>query len=157
MNQRRVILAQELHDGIAQDLIGLGYSIDSLMATTQDVKTKESLRALRFTITELIEKVRQEIHQLRSASDLLEDNTQLDHHFELLRVVSEILRNVSEHSGASNLSLEISDDGVGGAHNKEGTFGLMGIQERITRLDGDIHIDSSQQGTKIRIEIPLVR
>jgi NarL family two-component system sensor histidine kinase LiaS len=157
MNQRRVILAQELHDGIAQDLIGLGYSIDSLMATTREVKTKESLRALRFTITELIEKVRQEIHQLRSASDLLEDNTQLNHHFELLRVVSEILRNVSEHSGASNLSLEISDDGVGGAHNKEGTFGLMGIQERITRLDGDIHIDSSQQGTKIRIEIPLVR
>jgi signal transduction histidine kinase len=157
MNQRRVILAQELHDGIAQDLIGLGYSIDSLIATTREVKTKESLRALRFTITELIQKVRQEIHQLRSASDLLEDNTQLDHHFELLRVVSEILRNVSEHSGASNLSLEISDDGVGGAHNKEGTFGLMGIQERITRLDGDIHIDSSQQGTKIRIEIPLVR
>jgi signal transduction histidine kinase len=157
MNQRRVILAQELHDGIAQDLIGLGYSIDSLIATTQDVKTKESLRALRFTISELIEKVRQEIHQLRSASDLLEDNTQLDQHFELLRVVSEILRNVSEHSGASNLSLEISDDGVGGAHNKEGTFGLIGIQERITRLDGDIHIDSSQQGTKIRIEIPLVR
>jgi signal transduction histidine kinase len=157
MNQRRVILAQELHDGIAQDLIGLGYSIDSLIATTQDVKTKESLRALRFTISELIEKVRQEIHQLRSVSDLLEDNTQLDQHFELLRVVSEILRNVSEHSGASNLSLEISDDGVGGAHNKEGTFGLIGIQERITRLDGDIHIDSSQQGTKIRIEIPLVR
>ena len=157
MNQRRVILAQELHDGIAQDLIGLGYSIDSLIATTQDVKTKESLRALRFTISELIEKVRQEIHQLRSASDLLEDNTQIDQHFELLRVVSEILRNVSEHSGASNLSLEISDDGVGGAHHKEGTFGLIGIQERITRLDGDIHIDSSQQGTKIRIEIPLVR
>jgi NarL family two-component system sensor histidine kinase LiaS len=157
MNQRRVILAQELHDGLAQDLIGLGYSIDSLIATTREVKTKESLRALRFTITELIEKVRQEIHQLRSVSDLLEDNTQLDQHFELLRVVSEILRNVSHHSGASNLSLEISDDGVGGAHNKEGTFGLIGIQERITRLDGDIHIDSSQQGTKIRIEIPLVR
>jgi signal transduction histidine kinase len=157
MNQRRVILAQELHDGLAQDLIGLGYSIDSLIATTREVKTKESLRALRFTITELIEKVRQEIHQLRSASDLLEDNTQLDQHFELLRVVSEILRNVSHHSGASNLSLEISDDGVGGAHNKEGTFGLIGIQERIARLDGDIHIDSSQQGTKIRIEIPLVR
>jgi signal transduction histidine kinase len=48
MNQRRVILAQELHDGIAQDLIGLGYSIDSLIATTQDQKSKESLRAVRF-------------------------------------------------------------------------------------------------------------
>ena len=157
MNQRRVTLAQELHDGIAQDLVGLGYSIDSLIASTQDLKSKDSLRTVRFTITELIEKVRQEIHQLRSASDLLSENTQYDLHFELQRVVSEILRNISEHSGASHLTLEISDNGVGGAQKKEGSFGLIGIQERITRLNGDIHIDSSQQGTKIRIEIPLVR
>ena len=157
MNQRRVTLAQELHDGIAQDLVGLGYSIDSLIASTKDLKSKDSLRAVRFTITELIEKVRQEIHQLRSASDLLSENTHNDLHFELQRVVSEILRNISEHSGASHLTLEISDNGVGGAHKKEGSFGLIGIQERITRLNGDIHIDSSQQGTKIRIEIPLVR
>ena len=157
MNQRRVTLAQELHDGIAQDLVGLGYSIDSLIASTQDLKSKDSLRAVRFTITELIEKVRQEIHQLRSVSDLLSENTHNDLHFELQRVVSEILRNISEHSGASHLTLEISDNGVGGAQKKEGSFGLIGIQERITRLNGDIHIDSSQQGTKIRIEIPLVR
>lgn len=157
MNQRRVTLAQELHDGIAQDLVGLGYSIDSLIASTKDLKSKDSLRTVRFTITELIEKVRQEIHQLRSASDLLSENTNNDLHFELHRVVSEILRNISEHSGASHLTLEISDNGVGGAQKKEGSFGLIGIQERITRLNGDIHIDSSQQGTKIRIEIPLVR
>ena len=157
MNQRRVTLAQELHDGIAQDLVGLGYSIDSLIASTKDLKSKDSLRAVRFTITELIEKVRQEIHQLRSASDLLSENTHNDLHFELQRVTSEILRNISEHSGASHLTLEISDNGVGGAHKKEGSFGLIGIQERITGLNGDIHIDSSQQGTKIRIEIPLVR
>jgi two-component system sensor histidine kinase DegS len=105
----------------------------------------------------LIEKVRQEIHQLRSASDLLSENTNNDLHFELHRVISEIFRNISEHSSASHLTLEISDNGVGGAQKKEGSFGLIGIQERITRLNGDIHIDSSQQGTKIRIEIPLVR
>jgi|688.fasta_scaffold76281_2 NarL family two-component system sensor histidine kinase LiaS len=157
MNQRRVTLAQELHDGIAQDLVGLGYSIDSLIASTQDVKSKDSLRTVRFTITALIEKVRQEIHQLRSASDLLSENTNNDLHFELHRVISEIFRNISEHSSASHLTLEISDNGVGGAQKKEGSFGLIGIQERITRLNGDIHIDSSQQGTKIRIEIPLVR
>lgn len=157
MNQRRVILAQELHDGIAQDLVGLGYSIDSLIASTQDVKSRDSLRTVRFTITELIEKVRQEIHQLRSASDLLSEHTHNDLHFELQRVVSEILRNISEHSGASNLTLDISDNGVGGAYKKEGSFGLIGIQERVTRLNGVIHIDTSQQGTKIRIEIPLVR
>ena len=157
MNQRRVTLAQELHDGIAQDLVGLGYSIDSLIANTQDMKSKDSLRTVRFTITELIEKVRQEIHQLRSAPDLLSENTQKDLHFELQRVVSEVLRNISEHSGASTVTIEISDNGVGGAQKKEGSFGLIGIQERITELNGDIHIDSSQEGTKIRIEIPLVR
>jgi signal transduction histidine kinase len=157
MNQRRVTLAQELHDGIAQDLVGLGYSIDSLIAATQDMKSKDSLRTVRFTITDLIEKVRQEIHQLRSAPDLLSENTQKDLHFELQRVVSEVLRNISEHSGASTVTIEISDNGVGGAHKKEGSFGLIGIQERITQLNGDIHIDSSQEGTKIRIEIPLVR
>jgi signal transduction histidine kinase len=157
MNQRRVTLAQELHDGIAQDLVGLGYSIDSLIADTQDMKSKDSLRTVRFTITELIEKVRQEIHQLRSAPDLLSENTQKDLHFELQRVVSEVLRNISEHSGASTVTIEISDNGVGGAHKKEGSFGLIGIQERITQLNGDIHIDSSQEGTKIRITVPLVR
>lgn len=157
MNQRRVTLAQELHDGIAQDLVGLGYSIDSLIANTQDMKSKDSLRTVRFTITDLIEKVRQEIHQLRSAPDLLSENTQKDLHFELQRVVSEVLRNISEHSGASTVTIEISDNGVGGAHKKEGSFGLIGIQERITQLNGDIHIDSSQEGTKIRITVPLVR
>ena len=157
MNQRRVTLAQELHDGIAQDLVGLGYSIDSLIAATQDMKSKDSLRTVRFTITELIEKVRQEIHQLRSAPDLLSENTQKDLHFELQRVVSEVLRNISEHSGASTVTIEISDNGVGGAQKKEGSFGLIGIQERITQLNGDIHIDSSQEGTKIRITVPLAR
>jgi len=157
MNQRRVTLAQELHDGIAQDLVGLGYSIDSLIADTQDMKSKDSLRTVRFTITELIEKVRQEIHQLRSAPDLLSENTQKDLHFELQRVVSEALRNISEHSGASTVTIEISDNGVGGAQKKEGSFGLIGIQERITELNGDVHIDSSQEGTKIRITVPLVR
>jgi two-component system sensor histidine kinase DegS len=121
------------------------------------MKSKDSLRTVRFTITELIEKVRQEIHQLRSAPDLLSENTQKDLHFELQRVVSEVLRNISEHSGASTVTIEISDNGVGGAQKKEGSFGLIGIQERITELNGDIHIDSSQEGTKIRIEIPLVR
>jgi NarL family two-component system sensor histidine kinase LiaS len=51
MNNRRVILAQELHDGIAQDLVGLGFSIDSLISTTEVLETKDSLRKVRFAIT----------------------------------------------------------------------------------------------------------
>ena len=58
MNDGRVTLAQELHDGIAQDLVGLGFSIDSLISRTEDLETKDSLRKVRFAITALIDKVR---------------------------------------------------------------------------------------------------
>jgi signal transduction histidine kinase len=157
MNNRRVILAQELHDGIAQDLVGLGFSIDSLISTTEVLETKDSLRKVRFAITELIDKVRLEIHHLRTSSELISDTTEVEMNYELLRVLSEVLRNVSEHAHASNLSIQIADNGIGGAQSKEGSFGIVGIQERIAMLGGDIAIDSSERGTKISIELPLER
>jgi signal transduction histidine kinase len=155
MNDRRVILAQELHDGIAQDLVGLGFSIDSIISSSQELQAKDSLRQVRFAITDLIDTVRLEIHQLRTSSDLISDDDEKDVTYELLRVLSEILRNVADHSHASRLSIQITDNGIGGAVSKEGRFGLIGIQERIARLNGDIHIDSSEQGTKISIELPI--
>jgi signal transduction histidine kinase len=157
MNERRVVLAQELHDGIAQDLVGLGFSIDSLISTSHDQIAKESLRQLRFSVTELIDKVRLEIHQLRTAADLISKTEEKDFSYELLRVLSEILRNVEQHAHASHLSIQITDNGIGGAQSKEGSFGLTGIQERIASIGGDIRIDSDQQGTKISIELPLER
>ena len=157
MNNRRVILAQELHDRIAQDLVGLGFSIDSLISTTEVLETKDSLRKVRFGITELIDKVRLEIHHLRTSSELISDTTEVEMNYELLRVLSEVLRNVSEHAHASNLSIQIADNGIGGAQSKEGSFGIVGIQERIAMLGGDITIDSSERGTKISIELPLER
>jgi len=157
MNDRRVILAQELHDGIAQDLVGLGFSIDSLISTTQDADAKDSLRKIRFTITTLIDKVRLEIHHLRTSSDLITDDAEIEVNYELLRVIAEVLRNVSEHAHASHLSVQITDNGIGGARSTEGNFGLVGMQERITSLGGDITIDSSELGTTIRIELPLER
>jgi len=157
MSERRVVLAQELHDGIAQDLVGLGFSIDSLISTSHDQTAKESLRQLRFLVTELIDKVRLEIHQLRSATDLISKGEEKDFSYELLRVLSEILRNVDEHAHASHLSIQITDNGIGGAQSKEGSFGLAGIRERIASIGGDIRIDSDLQGTKISIELPLER
>lgn len=157
MNDRRVILAQELHDGIAQDLVGLGFSIDSLISSTQDLQAKDSLRQVRFAISELINKVRLEIHHLRTSSDLVSEDAGIDVNYELLRALAEILRNVSEHAHASHLSIQITDNGIGGAHSKEGSFGLVGVQERIVGIGGDIAIDSSQLGTKISIELPLGR
>jgi signal transduction histidine kinase len=157
MTERRVNLAQELHDGIAQDLVGLGFSIDSIISTIDDLHTKQSLREVRFTITELINKVRLEIHQIRSSADLLDEATHIDFNYQILRVLSEILRNVSEHSQASQLSIEIADNGIGGASINAESFGLIGIQERIGSLNGEIRIDSSEKGTKISIQVPFER
>lgn len=51
-------IAQELHDGIAQELVGIGYSLDLLLAQEKESSDSRSeLRTLRFTVTDLIEKV----------------------------------------------------------------------------------------------------
>ena len=157
MNNERVTLAQELHDGIAQELVALGFSIDALIADEISADTKSSLRQLRFTITELIEKVRQEIHALRSDEAMVDASSDTNVTYELQRIFLEILRNTQEHSQASSLTLEVSDNGIGGAQEKIGSFGLTGIQERTAKLNGEIHIDSNEEGTKIRIQIPLDR
>ena len=157
MNNERVTLAQELHDGIAQDLVGLGFSIDALLAGNLKLESKEGLRAIRFTVSELIEKVRREIHTLRTDGEVLNASSNTEISYELQRVFTEIIRNIEQHSFASHLSIHISDNGVGGATTKTGSFGLLGIQERVVKLNGDIEIDSTETGTKISIQIPLDR
>jgi len=70
MNNERVTLAQELHDGIAQDLVVLGFSIDQAISLSQETEVKNELRKIRFMTTELIERVREQMHQLRNADPL---------------------------------------------------------------------------------------
>jgi signal transduction histidine kinase len=112
MINERVTLAQELHDGIAQDLVALGYSIDAMILESQNSSEKSSLRAIRFSITDLVEKVRTEIHALRNSTEplLAESETVLTH--ELQRIFMEILRNIEKHSLASELTIQISDNGL---------------------------------------------
>ena len=157
MNNERVTLAQELHDGIAQDLVVLGFSIDQAIAQCQEADLKSSLRMMRFTTTTLIEKVRAEIHQLRTSEPLLNQHHEVEPMRELFLVIQEILRNVEKHSEAKDLKVEISDDGKGGVRSQDGSYGLQGIQERIAKLNGEIHIDSTPQGTRIGVTIPLER
>ena len=157
MTTERVTLAQELHDGIAQDLVALGFSIDAVISRSQDLSLKSSLRQLRFTVSELIDKVRLEIHTLRSGSESVASITDTDITYELQRVFLELIRNVQEHSQAATLTVSVSDNGNGGAHTHEGSFGLLGVQERMTKLNGETHIDSTSEGTTITLTIPLDR
>ncbi len=157
MNNERVTLAQELHDGIAQDLVVLGFSIDQAISRCRDAELKDSLRQIRFTTTELIEKLRRQMHELRTSEPLSLPVGQVDTMFEMVRIVQEVLRNIEKHSGATNFEIEITDNGVGGASPKVGSFGLDGIQERVHKLNGEITIDSGEQGTRIGVRIPLDR
>jgi len=136
-NAERIRLAQELHDGIAQDLVGVGYSLDLLLAAPQTpVDTRIQLRTLRFTITEIVEKVRREMFQLRQPLPLplgqqihtdalsicqglaltlaisevpLPDESEKA--FEIGRISAELLRNVVMHARATSVHIGLSSDG----------------------------------------------
>ena len=82
---------------------------------------------------------------------------------ELLAITIEILRNVTQHSRASHVAidlypvnnrtcLEIRDNGIGGAQMRDGHFGLSGIVERVHALQGSITIESIE-GTHIALLI----
>jgi PAS domain S-box-containing protein len=80
--------------------------------------------------------------------------------------VSEALANVVKHSHASRASvrvarpdglvtIEISDDGVGGADADRGS-GLRGLRDRVDTLDGVLGLESPPgRGTLIRVELPV--
>jgi signal transduction histidine kinase len=86
------------------------------------------------------------------------------------RVLQESLSNIVQHANASlvrvelrhadgMLSMTISDNGVGmrASHrNKVGSFGLVGIEERISLLGGHCAIGGSPNGgTTVTISVPV--
>ena len=80
--------------------------------------------------------------------------------------VSEALTNVVKHAKAEDttvrlggakdcLTVEVRDDGVGGAQVSDGS-GLPGLDDRIAALDGTLEIRSPPGGgTLLRARIPL--
>ncbi|MFJ7420018.1 sensor histidine kinase [Streptomyces uncialis] len=79
--------------------------------------------------------------------------------------VSELLQNVSKHSGATRatvdvwrvenrLLLQVTDNGVGGAEVGAGS-GLAGLAERLGAVDGVLVVDSPVAGpTRVTAELP---
>ena len=90
----------------------------------------------------------------------------------LYRVVQEALINAAKHSGASQASVTleqvdgivrvlVTDNGCGFsvsevAHDRGKGLGLFGMRERISLLDGTLHIDSQlRRGTTVIMEVPV--
>jgi signal transduction histidine kinase len=80
-------------------------------------------------------------------------------------VVAEALTNVSKYAHATHavvsaqrtdgfLSVEVRDDGIGGADVSRGS-GLRGLSDRIAALDGSLELSSPPgQGTCVRVRLP---
>jgi PAS domain S-box-containing protein len=92
----------------------------------------------------------------------------------LFRVVQESLTNIHRHSGSktalvgihrssAELTLEIKDEGKGISLELQGKVafgegsgvGLRGMRERVRQLGGRLDVDSDQNGTRIRVVLPV--
>jgi len=69
--EERQRLAREIHDGVAQELVMVGYGIDNALASLPDAaaQTAEELRALRAEATRVITELRLSLFELRSEVD----------------------------------------------------------------------------------------
>ncbi len=113
--------------------------------------------------------------QRRSGIDCalqMEEDVTLDdnHATALFRILQESLNNVIRHAQASQvrinlhhendkLIMKIADNGIGiypDCRRKANSFGLVGIQERINALGGELAIDTDRnKGTMLIISLPL--
>lgn len=93
----------------------------------------------------------------------------------IFRVVQECLTNIHRHSGSSKagiclekcsqgILLEVSDEGKGipaerlagvGSGARMG-LGLRGIGERVKSFGGDMQIESTQLGTRVKVILPVI-
>ncbi|MGB9107517.1 MAG: CHASE domain-containing protein [Telluria sp.] len=86
------------------------------------------------------------------------------------RILQESLTNVVRHSNATQvwvdlaltdgwLTLTVKDNGCGlppGGHNKSGSFGLVGIEERVVILGGTCSVSSNTgKGTTVTVSAPV--
>ncbi|WP_353720385.1 sensor histidine kinase [Dyadobacter sp. 676] len=88
--------------------------------------------------------------------------------FELYSIVLELTNNIIKHSGATEASVDltenpksivliVSDNGTGMIEPNRQGVGLRNIKSRVESLHGKIHIQSEEQGgIRVEIEIPKV-
>ena len=184
-NTERTRLARELHDGLAQELASLGYRLDQIIGSNNlDNINRTPLRQIRFSISGLINQVRDEIFELRT-NESKSFKAQLDQQlstilshseityeihgdiqvksnqrFELIRAVRELVFNAVRHADCSEIQIrltshqiEIEDNGVGGVIEKQNSYGLLGVRERLAEIGAQIDIKSQSTGSTILISL----
>ena len=87
----------------------------------------------------------------------------------LYRIVQDALTNVARHARASEvvislrragseMVLDAHDNGIGlppGVLRRQGSFGLMGIHERVLALGGALGVNGQGGGTRLTVRLPM--
>lgn len=100
--EERQRVAREIHDGIAQELVIVGYGVDNALAELPGdaLEARTSLAALRVEVTRIISELRLSLYDLRS---------DIDPHGGLGAAISSYLRTVGTTSGLTvHITLEES-------------------------------------------------
>lgn len=139
-SEERNRLAREMHDGVAQEIVALGYVVDEIESVSDDVRTRELAASLRDEITRVVSELRYSIYDLRHqvtdhrlsgalAEYVRELSTDTDMRVhlsfdesgpelsartetELLRIAQEAISNVRRHSQAKNVWVAFTTDGL---------------------------------------------
>ena len=101
-NEERQRLAREIHDGVAQELVMVGYGIDNALASLPEgtEEAAKELKVLRGEVTRVITELRMSLFELRS---------EVDRHGGLAAAIADYARTVGASAGLRvHLSLDES-------------------------------------------------
>lgn len=138
-SEERNRIAREMHDGVAQEIVALGYVVDEIESISNEQETRELAEGLRNEISRVVTELRHSIFDLRLRVDdhdlagalaeyvqEVSQDTGLRVHLvldsngprlpartrsELMRVAQEAIGNVRRHARAANLWVTYVSDG----------------------------------------------
>ena len=160
----RVLLARDLHDSLAQDLVAIGFKLDLHLAQLP-AKYRASAREIRFLVSESAQKVRRELFNLRDQNldfQLRLETTaaplpiKVSGNLQLLdatgeRIVQELVRNAALHSKGRSINVEVTERSIKVSDDGQGLFG---IAELVAASGGIMKVSCNQYGTSVEIEFP---
>jgi NarL family two-component system sensor histidine kinase YdfH len=137
-------------------------------------ESRAAIDDLRSAPTNLSESIQEKVNRFTQATGIPCDleisvnenqfSNEISNH--AVSILSEALANITRHAQAKNvnikfsiqkenLELEIQDDGVGFDTSQEssGHYGLLGMRERARLTNGNLEIESNQNGTRIHFSI----
>jgi PAS domain S-box-containing protein len=178
-DEARKRLERNLHDGAQQHLVALLLSLKLLRRRVGESETGAALDLAIDELEQALEELVELARGIHPAVEQLSARAALPVSFDVpderypvpveaaaYFVVSEALANVAKYAKATNaavritadgrrLTVEVEDDGVGGADPADGS-GLSGLADRVASLDGALTIDSPVgAGTRVTARIPI--